>query len=985
MPSAVVDIELSGSHVFVAGSSRTVSGAVRLTLARPLKAKSVKTLLLGVAVGTWVSAEWGGARRFSGAREFHLRERLWEAPGGVIPAGATSVPFDLGPIEAAAPPSFEEHINFVRGFGGFVRYWVLAQVSTPLGHRNVKRYAPLTVLSFTPPSEKWVTENEEFDRAWALRRGGHAGPDWRLPVPPTEQTYLEPCTVASTKAFGLATPLTRGEIEVSVRVPRRAFGYGEVIVAAVCVRNRSNAAVRDVDAAIRQRSEGTPEGAPPGRWCRDVVVLSTGRRVEPGQVAEFSVCIRAPPVAPTFDFTMWFRFGLRIRHTLDVDVRYNSVGRRLSACVDIELNSGPGSSAAAAVWGPERIDDLAATLRPAIEFKVYKSEGAMLRGRHVQVLCLPVDQQFALPQEAPASAVMPSGPLCTEPCFVAIIRSGKQMTVAGCEVVHTVILKEGDRVAADLVLAWLMNVSADGTLLTATLAQHSCHCHLAGHGLPEEFSIVLTMFMSLGTWCISRSMVLMWHNSAIKTLGTCSVLCTEETGILTINQMMVQVLWEWSTDHTFQFRNAANSIKAVDEQCHLIVFVAGSSRTVSGAVRLTLARPLKAKSVTTVLVGAATGHWVQPQGSFSSGAREFHVRERRWEPPGGVIPAGASCVTFDLGPIEATAPPSYEEHTSFLRGFGGMVRYWVLVVVATPPGSYDIKRYAPLTVLSYTPASEKWVSRNEEIGQEWALRRGGRPGPDWRMPVPPTEETYREPCTVASTKAFGLAALLTRGEIEVSVRVPRRAYGYGEVIVADVCVRNRSSAAVRDVEAAIRQRSEGTPAAVAPPGMWSRDIAVLSTGRRVEAGQVAEFSVCIRAPPVTPSFFLASFAEFDLRVRHTLDVDVRYNSVGTRLSARVEIELNSGPGDGAAAAVWGPKRIDELVSTLKPAIEFKVYKSEGAMLRGSHVQVLCLPVDQQFALPEDTPAPAEVPSGPLCTEPCFVAVNTNPPLSEYPS
>ena len=45
--------------------------------------------------------------------------------------------------------------------------------------------------------------------------------------------------------------------------------------------------------------------------------------------------------------------------------------------------------------------------------------------------------------------------------------------------------------------------------------------------LPEEFPVVLTVFMSLGAWRISRSNVLARRSTAIETLGACTVLCTD--------------------------------------------------------------------------------------------------------------------------------------------------------------------------------------------------------------------------------------------------------------------------------------------------------------------------------------------------------------------------------------------------------------------------------------------------------------------------
>jgi len=61
--------------------------------------------------------------------------------------------------------------------------------------------------------------------------------------------------------------------------------------------------------------------------------------------------------------------------------------------------------------------------------------------------------------------------------------------------------------------------------------------------LPEEFPVVLTVFLALGAYRLSRSGVLTRDMSAIETLGATSVLCTDKTGTLTVNRMVVRALW----------------------------------------------------------------------------------------------------------------------------------------------------------------------------------------------------------------------------------------------------------------------------------------------------------------------------------------------------------------------------------------------------------------------------------------------------------
>jgi P-type Ca2+ transporter type 2C len=60
--------------------------------------------------------------------------------------------------------------------------------------------------------------------------------------------------------------------------------------------------------------------------------------------------------------------------------------------------------------------------------------------------------------------------------------------------------------------------------------------------LPEEFPVVLAVFMAMGAWRISQVHVLTRRASAIETLGSATVLCTDKTGTLTENRMAIAEL-----------------------------------------------------------------------------------------------------------------------------------------------------------------------------------------------------------------------------------------------------------------------------------------------------------------------------------------------------------------------------------------------------------------------------------------------------------
>jgi Ca2+-transporting ATPase len=62
---------------------------------------------------------------------------------------------------------------------------------------------------------------------------------------------------------------------------------------------------------------------------------------------------------------------------------------------------------------------------------------------------------------------------------------------------------------------------------------------LAMATLPEEFPVVLTIFLALGAWRISQHKVLTRRVPAVEMLGAATVLCVDKTGTLTLNRMTV--------------------------------------------------------------------------------------------------------------------------------------------------------------------------------------------------------------------------------------------------------------------------------------------------------------------------------------------------------------------------------------------------------------------------------------------------------------
>lgn len=66
--------------------------------------------------------------------------------------------------------------------------------------------------------------------------------------------------------------------------------------------------------------------------------------------------------------------------------------------------------------------------------------------------------------------------------------------------------------------------------------------------IPEEFPVVLTVFLSMGAWRLAKKQTLVRKLASVETLGAVSVLCVDKTGTITMNQMKVQDNWGLAGD-----------------------------------------------------------------------------------------------------------------------------------------------------------------------------------------------------------------------------------------------------------------------------------------------------------------------------------------------------------------------------------------------------------------------------------------------------
>ena len=81
--------------------------------------------------------------------------------------------------------------------------------------------------------------------------------------------------------------------------------------------------------------------------------------------------------------------------------------------------------------------------------------------------------------------------------------------------------------------------------------------------LPEEFPVVLTIFLALGAWRLSKMKVLARRVPVIETLGSATVLCVDKTGTLTVNRMSIRKLAVDGTVHDVEQQAAQALPEAV--------------------------------------------------------------------------------------------------------------------------------------------------------------------------------------------------------------------------------------------------------------------------------------------------------------------------------------------------------------------------------------------------------------------------------------
>ncbi|MDE2148563.1 MAG: cation-translocating P-type ATPase [Gammaproteobacteria bacterium] len=168
--------------------------------------------------------------------------------------------------------------------------------------------------------------------------------------------------------------------------------------------------------------------------------------------------------------------------------------------------------------------------------------------------CLRVDTHRQAAPGSPADRHVYAGTLVTGGRGVARVAATGADTELGRIGAAVGTLKQGDsplqqqtrrlvwRIALLAVLVCIAVALAYGLMRGRWLESALAGISLAMALLPEEVPVILTVFLALGAWRLSRRGVLTRRMAAVEALGAATVLCVDKTGTLTENRMSVRAL-----------------------------------------------------------------------------------------------------------------------------------------------------------------------------------------------------------------------------------------------------------------------------------------------------------------------------------------------------------------------------------------------------------------------------------------------------------
>jgi P-type Ca2+ transporter type 2C len=118
--------------------------------------------------------------------------------------------------------------------------------------------------------------------------------------------------------------------------------------------------------------------------------------------------------------------------------------------------------------------------------------------------------------------------------------------------------------------------------------------------LPEEFPMVLAIFMALGAFRLARHNVLVRRAAVIETLGAATTLCVDKTGTLTRNRMTLTTAWRDGTVQDLRGSGRLSDVAAEPLRTALLASAVRPVDPMDKAVRVlgirALSRPTRAEA-----------------------------------------------------------------------------------------------------------------------------------------------------------------------------------------------------------------------------------------------------------------------------------------------------------------------------------------------------------------------------------------------------
>ncbi len=179
--------------------------------------------------------------------------------------------------------------------------------------------------------------------------------------------------------------------------------------------------------------------------------------------------------------------------------------------------------------------------------------------------------------------------------------------------------------------------------------------------IPEEFPMVLAIFLALGAWRLATHKVLVRRSAVIETLGGATVLCADKTGTLTENRMQVARLW---TQDGEQVVSADGNVSVPVRELVQIEALASAVRPVDP-----MDRAVRALSGASALT--ATGVASEPERAWPLNPNLLAVVQL-WQMPDGTRLAAAKGAPEAVFRLCRLAPDQAARMTGIVESYAGL-------------------------------------------------------------------------------------------------------------------------------------------------------------------------------------------------------------------------------------------------------------------------------------------------------------------------